>query len=1363
MPADTPAMLTLRVALLASTLLAVLTNSAVAEPLAPVDVPEPLRPWIDWVLRDDREAFCPLVHSVPDRTQCAWPSRLQLDLQAKSGSFRQEWVIHHESWVPLPGDGRLWPQDVQVNGAAEVVTPRAGRPGVRLKAGRHRITGRFRWSALPELIAVPPETGLLSLVIAGQPVAFPKRDAQGRLWVQKRLEEETGESRLDLNVQRRVIDEIPLRVETRLELRVSGKNREAWLGPVLPKLFVPMSLHAPLPARIEPDGRVRVQVRPGTWQIQLEARHEGPAGELSLPEVEGSWDPEEIWVFEARSHLRLVDIEGVPQIDPQQTQLPDAWKHLPAYLMRAGSSMRLVEKQRGDAEPAPDQLALQRTWWLDFDGRGYTVHDEISGSLRESWRLEMGPRTELGRVAIEGHDQFISRLDDSGLAGVEVRQGQIRLDADSRLNGDRSTIPAVGWNHDFQQVSGRFYLPPGWRLFHAAGVDDLRATWITRWSLLEIFLVLITTITVAQLWGARWGALALVTLALIYTEPGGPRWSWLALLAAQALLRVVPEGRLRALVRAYRLAAIAVLAATSVAFSVQQVRQALYPALEMPWLSVAGERARELDAVQAAASRAPEERVADLMQQELQAEDVPATVREQSASEVRAKRRIGLYRHYAPDPQAVVSTGPGLPLWSWKSVSLSWRGPVESAQQIRLILIPPWLNFALGWARVALVALLVLCVLDLGRWVKPPFRPPGRRTASAALALALGLGTAVASPPASADFPSPELLGELRKRLLEKPGCLPECAASPRLRLEVTPQRLQARMQVDAAWHTAVPLPGDGKHWVPERVLLDGQPARGLARSPDGRLWIDVDPGQHQVVLAGPLPEHESVLIPLPLKPRRLEASVSGWILEGLREGGVAEDNLRLVRVRAVQGAKPEKLAGGDLPPFVRVERRLDVGLTWRARTRVARLTPPGKAVLVEVPLLAGESVTSEAVHVEENRALVNMGSRVSVVEWSSVLEPTSRVELKAPDGIPWTEVWQLDASPLWHVDVEGIPSIHQPRPGAVRLREWRPWPGERVLLALHRPAGIDGRTLTIDRSALRIEPGLRASEVHLVLEVRSSRGMQHTVLLPEGAQLQSVQLDGERQPIRQLERRVVLPIHPGKQSVEISWRSRNGISSLMRTPSVDLGVPSVNAEIRLAVPADRWVLFVGGPRLGPAVLFWSLLSVALLVALGLGRLRWTPLGWSSWFLLLVGLTQVPIWLSLIVAGWLVALGWRRQHVREASDRAYDAIQILLGLWSLLALLTLLWAIQQGLLGLPDMQIAGNGSSGRLLRWYDDRVGEQLPSGWLVSVPLGVYRLAMLAWALWLARALVGWLRWGWTCFSEGGLWRPLRRLRVQA
>src|SRR5205823_3575097 len=85
---------------------------------------------------------------------------------------------------------------------------------------------------------------------------------------------------------------------------------------------VPLSLASPLPSRLEPDGRLRVQVRPGTWALELAARHEGPASALTLPAAESPWAAEEVWVFDPRTDLRLASVEGVPAVDPQQTELP---------------------------------------------------------------------------------------------------------------------------------------------------------------------------------------------------------------------------------------------------------------------------------------------------------------------------------------------------------------------------------------------------------------------------------------------------------------------------------------------------------------------------------------------------------------------------------------------------------------------------------------------------------------------------------------------------------------------------------------------------------------------------------------------------------------------------------------------------------------------------------------------------------------------------------------------------------------------------------------------------------------------------------------------------------------------------------
>jgi hypothetical protein len=92
------------------------------------------------------------------------------------------------------------------------------------------------------------------------------------------------------------------------------------------------------------------------------------------------------------------------------------------------------------------------------------------------------------------------------------------------------------------------------------------------------------------------------------------------------------------------------------------------------------------------------------------------------------------------------------------------------------------------------------------------------------------------------------------------------------------------------------------------------------------------------------------------------------------------------------------------------------------------------------------------------------------------------------------------------------------------------------------------------------------------------------------------------------------------------------------------------------------------------------------------------------------------------------------------------------------ALAVLIEAIRHGLLGHPDMHVGGDGSNAHQLRWYADRVSAEPPNASVLSVPILVYRLLMLGWALWLAFAILRWLRWGWSCFATDGLWRRWRK-----
>jgi hypothetical protein len=214
----------------------------------------------------------------------------------------------------------------------------------------------------------------------------------------------------------------------------------------------------------------------------------------------------------------------------------------------------------------------------------------------------------------------------------------------------------------------------------------------------------------------------------------------------------------------------------------------------------------------------------------------------------------------------------------------------------------------------------------------------------------------------------------------------------------------------------------------------------------------------------------------------------------------------------------------------------------------------------------------------------------------------------------------------------------------------------------------------------------------------------------------------------------------------------------LYRSSALDLGAPSVNAHVELTVPEKRWVLFAGGPRLGPSVMFWSALAIVAGLAWLLGRVTFTPLRAQHWLLLGVGLTQAPVAASVPVVACLLLLGLRgRAAERVATLRVWQfrLLQLALAGITLVAAGALVYAIQNGLLGTPEMRIAGNGSDSFTLRWYVDRAAAQPPVPWVVSLSIWWYRAAMLAWSLWLALALVGWARWGFAQWSAGGTFRP--------
>ncbi len=1307
---------------------------------ADVAVPPPLQDWQAWVLHDHPQAACPFMHNAAAR-QCVWPSRLAIEAHDQGGRFQFEVQVFARTWVRLPGSDAHWPQAVSADQTPLAVVRREGRPAVELQPGRYQLQGQWRWQQMPRSLLVPEQAGLLSLTVGGRTLSQLNLSDDGALWLAaepRSVGDAITQDSLQIKVFRRIEDGNPLVVETWLQLDVSGREREVQTGPMLLPGFVPRAFDSDLPARVEPDGRLRVQLKPGRWNLRLRAHQNQPLEQLSYARQDELWPEEELWVFVAEPRLRTVQIEQAPAVDPSQTPLPDEWQGLPAYRMSAKGEFVLNVLHRGDPNPPSNQLSLNKSIWLGFDGKTSVVKDEINGRINQDWRLEVVSPYQLGGADLHGQPLLVTRLSESGAAGVELRQPHIGLSAVSQIAKARK-LPVSGWKQNFEQVEHTWHLPPGWSLLHISGADQVLGTWLARWNLWNLFLVLLIAVSLGRVSRPVYGLLALITLLLTFQRQAAPVLAWLNIALILALLPWV-KGRLAGWVRGYGLASFGVLILLLLPFVAQQSREAVYPQL-------AEHSAGHFPPQPLPAQ--PETMAMDSGQQ-LQ----ELAVRSESYVRTRSKAlaepapgRPGLLY----DPKQTVQVGPGLPEWQWRSVYARWSGPVQASETLNLFLVSPLFN-RLGSLLSAVLPLLLAGLLLRYFLSRRAARgKAGKLSGSAAGAALLVLACGVLPvPPSQAEvLLDSQILQDLEKRLLEPAKCLPECAAIESADLQLDDNDLQLRLTLHATAHIAFPLPSNTRDGWPQTITA-GQRLLPVLQRQGGQLYVYLPPGRHQLELSGSLHGRDNVTLAFGMPLHNLQQRVSGWQLSGAPSDRQTSHSLQLSRQRqATADDRDLRLLPEPIPPYVTVTRQLQLGLDWRVTTEVRRVAPETGVINLAVPLLPGESPL-EGQQNADGSMDVRLAAGQAVARWQSSLRQTHALTLAAPRGATWAEVWVLEASPIWHTRFDGIEPLQGSAEDARPM--WQPWPGETLSLAIDKPQAVDGAHRVVEQVNLKQQFGRRASELSLTLRIRATQSAPFELTLPEEAELKRVMIDGRERPISHSRNRLQIPLQPGTQTVEVHWQTLQELAMLARSPSLDLGSEAANINLLMQLPRDRWPLLAGGPSLGPVVLFWSLLLLVLALALALGRSRLTPVRTYQWVLLSLGIATVHLYLLALLAAWFVVLHLRGQT--PPHNKGYNAVQLALFVFSLLALGALLASVPYSLLASPQMYITGNASSSHYLQWYQDRVHGQLPGAWVISLPMWVYRLIMLLWSIWLAFTLVGWVQWAWKQLGVGGYWR---------
>lgn len=1322
-------------------------------------VPPELEDWKDWVLEEHPNIYCPIDDTSKKRLPCVWISELSVDLKSNDQDrvqFRIRGHANAESYVQLPSSEKR-PVAVQLNGTPASVGVVKDSPRVFVNRGAFTVTGHIDFDKAPRSLSIPRSAAIVKLSIDGQDVPVPRVE-DGNLWLQSESSTHATENSLRMDVYRRLRDDVPQALETWIRLSVDGSDRVETLGKPIFEGFKAISVDADVPVQVTEDGTFLIQASRGESWVSVIAMSERVLNEFT-PTSRGSyWPSSETWVFNARTQHRTVDVEGVDPIDPTLVDSP--FGSAPTYSVPIGSTFELTNEQRGDPNPKPSLFNITRQLWLGFDGSSMVASDRIFANVQSETRI--GADYDLGAVSVDGANRLVTYLDDGpeSEAGITLHPSERRIEAVSLLES-RSDISANGWFVDADSLNIDLNIPPGWKLLWTSGVDRVDESWLSSWwNLWDIFICVLIVIVLYRVGGIPVAVVVSIAILLGYQEHTIPAIGWLVLGVILLLDRQFSSAAAKRVTQIVYWIVLVPVAVMSVYIAANNLRQAVYPQLD----TAIGQMlmARGDSEVSAVSEELTEGSFIRRQSFEL---SPPTPASERTRTKAQSADAMGeevvvsgsfVREKPAQAPIVAVQTGPGKPTWNWDRVTLNWAGPVSKDQRVDLMFLPPPAT-RIVFALVAILHLLMLLILVMAKVGDHIDIPPRLRKIASFLLLG------VAATSASASFPDSELLEELEERLTALPDCVPGCASLEQANLTMHDENeLQIDLTILAGAKVAVPLPKSDPQTSLSEVTQNGR-NHPLFRDSNGHTYVEVDDGQNRLTMRFNVRDVDDLVIDFPLEAAQISKDVCCWRVSE----GVESDRQRIVLNRRRADGNDVSLSSSTYSfhhPII-VERELDLRYEPGINTSVRVRKDRSEIVSVEIPLLEGETVLDDHVTIRNGQVVVVFEPTVNVVSWRSSIQLGDELVITAPSYSKRTERWFVRGSDFWQFEGSGVTPSQSERNATLYV----PRQGETLVLKLTKPTPVPGNTLTVKNVELTSTVGSRASTNSAHFRIESSVASNFTLELPTGSILEGMAIDGRDQPLT-TGTIISFPITHGEHVYAVNWRMEDALGWLYRTPdlAIDGGARNVSHTVQLA--KSRWILLLGGPAIGSAVLFWGVVIVSVLVGLTLTYLPKFPLTKLDAILVAVGATLANIWALLFVALWTLGIWWRaRTKLDELPVYVYRIIQIALGFLAFVGLLALFFTVLSALQTPPDMYITSSSilsdraqfstANTHLLRWFADESSVNLPTAWVFSLPFWVYQLTMLAWSLWLVFALIKWVRATFTALSVPTFWgSTLRR-----
>ena len=1350
-----------------------------------VYIPESLKDWKNWVEQAHPEWNCAKHDS---SFTCSWPGKLNFKLSDTGARFNIKLSMLAEGELPLPGKIELRPSDIEVkdtsgNLISANILSKDSLAFLKLKKGDYEISGSFTWDQIPKNLPIPSSYGVLQVIKNEQEIQF-NRTSDGA-WL-KGSDDVKTEKSLFLSVFRKITDGSPLTIETLIKVRATGAAHTINLGKILPTNSTPVETQTSLSHQLTPEGNLTIQIKPGNYDVFISSVLQQPVKEITLPKPSFEhWPEYEVWSMYDDKNYRSVEFLGGKAVTASNTELPGDWTTGATYYVNAGEQVELKELSRGITREEQNNLSLSRQMWLDLDGEAFTVSDNISAQINTGFRINAIKGLELGRVQINNQDQQITKDPVDNNLGVEIRERNISLNAVSRLKNE-SSLPAIGWNSSISSFNGTLSLGPSWKLLHISGAQSVTGSWLSSWTLMDLFVGILMVVASYRLYGKVFAALVLGALLLNKGEHLEPRLMLIHLVIAVLIYKLTREASdyWKNVSSIYLFATFAAWIVMVATFSKLQLTQLLYPQLQagtryrtilqellffiegwfLSWPSLGlilllvvllfkwiRKSATQFQIfwriilsgiliftcipavfgilAMFAGPKTFGSGSQYMRDQAIRTKNIsaPASTFQYNdyRSDVVMEEAVSTKAKFDTPTGKLLQTGPALPNWSWRSFYFTLDGPISPEREITFYLVKPSIERIFSLIRLSL-----LIILSVMFWKNMGYKIPKIQH--------LVILFLLFNPSnARADYPSDKLLSELSTRLESKLCQNKDCATIEKLELAINDDRANIKISYTSDGVSGITLPGPLDQLQIDKVEQDGQELNALRRNDNNFLIAKTESGKHSLNISAKLASSQVINLEFPNPPLKTIVEAKNWQVDGLLPGGIIKGTLQLTP----SSSNGQEVLETILPSWFIVTRKLNLGDKFNVTTTIYPEKNLLRPTTVKFKALENEKIATEKALLTNGVIEARFDVGMNELVFESSLTPKETLELKANNNSNVTEFWEISCSPLYNCKSQGIAPNNLFSNDEKYTLSWMPFPGESVTINTKPLNSAEGDLLTVDNLRHSLRWGTDLLQGDVSARIRNTEQKTLSFSIPQGANLKNLNLDGAVISSVAKDNTHSILVSPGEHDLLFSYDTFWKPSNFAKMPEIKLDARLHNVNLQITPSSDRWILYTGGLVWGPAVLFWPKLVIIILILLSLTKLGYLPLSRAGAVMISLGLAVLPtifmaiplIWLAIINAPTLVL-----EKSQKLNGKIRLSIFIVL---SVITVCLMYRMVHSGLILQPPMLVVGNSSSYSNLNWFIDHSNAALPQPWVISLPMWCWRVLMLVWSTWLVIVTIGWTK----------------------